>query len=306
MFSGVLTGGYPVRLLIADDDAFSRRFLAKTVEQWGYEPVLACNGQEAWEIASQDDAPKLLLLDWMMPDIDGLELCKRVRRAKGNAATYITMLTASNSTSDLISAINAGADDFVTKSFDIRELEVRLRAGKRIVELQEALWNLATCDPLTNVWNHGAIIAQLERELSRAERKGEDVAVIMGDIDHFKSINDTYGHKGGDVALVDVAKRLACELRTYDSVGRYGGEEFLILLPEPGHNTASPVIERLQTCIANTPFMVEGKPLSITMSFGVATAKGQESFDPETLVKAADKALYRAKENGRNRMEFAA
>ncbi len=295
-----------MRILIADDDAFSRRFLARTVEQWGYQPVLASNGQEAWDIASKDDAPKLLLLDWMMPDIDGLTLCKRLRRARGNAAIYITMLTASNDTSDLISAINAGADDFVTKSFDIRELEVRLRAGKRIVELQEALWDLATSDPLTNVWNHGAIITQLERELTRAERKGEDVAVVMGDIDHFKSINDTYGHKGGDVALVDVALRLSKELRSYDSVGRYGGEEFLIVLPQPGQANAGPVIDRLQTCAARTPFVVEGRNIDITMSFGVATALGQGSYDPEMLVRAADQALYLAKENGRNRMEFAA
>ncbi len=294
-----------MRILIADDDAFSRRFLARTVEQWGYEPIVASNGEEAWQLANRDDAPKLLLLDWMMPDIDGLELCKRVRQAKGNGGTYIMMLTASNATSDLISAINAGADDFVTKSFDIRELEVRLRAGKRIVELQEALWDLATCDPLTNVWNHGAIVTQLERELSRAQRRDENVTVIMGDVDHFKLINDAFGHKGGDAALVQVSQRLAGELRKYDSVGRYGGEEFLIVLPEPGLTDAQPVIDRLDRCIATTPFTIEGKPLNITMSFGVATTLGQGSYDAETLVRAADAALYKAKENGRDRMEFA-
>jgi two-component system, cell cycle response regulator len=245
-----------LRILIADDDSFSRRFLAKTVEPWGYTPVLAKNGEEAWDILTGDDAPRLVLLDWLMPDTDGLELCRRIRELGQSGGTYVVMLTANNSTADLVSSINAGADDFVTKSFDVRELEVRLRAGKRIVELQEALWNLATRDPLTSLWNHGAILDILNRELNRARRCDENLSVLMMDIDHFKSINDTYGHKGGDTALTEVSRRLAAELRDYDTVGRYGGEEFVAILPEALGVGAATVAERLRQSIGSECFGV--------------------------------------------------
>lgn len=292
-----------MRILIADDDSFSRRFLAKTVEPWGYVPVLASNGQEAWDILNRDDAPKLVLLDWIMPDTDGLELCRRIRELQESSGTYVIMLTANNSTSDLVSSINAGADDFVTKSFDVRELEVRLRAGKRIVELQDALWTLATRDPLTQLWNHGAIMDMLKKELNRSGRRNESVAMLMMDIDHFKSINDTYGHKGGDDALVEVARRLNAELRDYDTVGRYGGEEFAVILPFPASENAAIVAERLRRSIADTPFIIEGHSVPITISIGVA-ATGADVFESDRLLRAADQALYHAKEAGRNHVAF--
>jgi two-component system cell cycle response regulator len=293
-----------VRILIADDDSFSRRFLAKTVEPWGYAPVLAANGEEAWNILNEDDAPRLVLLDWMMPDTDGLELCRRIRELGQSGGTYVIMLTANNSTADLVSSINAGADDFVTKSFDVRELEVRLRAGKRIVELQEALWTLATRDPLTSLWNHGAILDILKRELNRAQRCDEKLSVMMMDIDHFKSVNDTYGHKGGDAALVEVSKRLGAELRDYDTVGRYGGEEFVVILPEAAGVDAETVAERLRQSIARESFAIEGHMVPITISIGVASTVDGD-FDAESLLRSADASLYEAKHNGRNRIEFA-
>ena len=289
-----------MRILIAEDDGFSRRFLAKSMKQWGYEIIFASTGDQAWEILRQEDAPKLALLNWMLPGMDGPDICRKIRKHQEGTSTYIIMFTASRNTSDLVGALNAGADDFVTKSFDVRELEVRLRAGKRIVELEEALWTLATRDSLTKLWNRSAILDVLDSEISRASRSGADIGLVIADIDHFKKINDTCGHKAGDSALVQVAKRLADNLRKYDTVGRYGGEEFLIVVPEPAANTTEAVAERLRQTIAAEPFEIEGQTIPITMSFGAVTTSSKQHVSADSLIKNADKALYRAKAQGRN------
>jgi len=214
------------------------------------------------------------------------------------------MLTSNCDTADLVGAVNAGADDFVTKSFDVRTLEVRLRAGKRIVELEEALWTLAMRDSLTKLWNRAAILETLDREFSRASRQGSSLGLIMADIDHFKQINDTYGHRGGDALLSQLSDRLVRKLRKYDTVGRYGGEEFLIVLPEPLASSSEFVAERLRQAIAEEPFQIERQMVPITMSFGAVAATPGQQVTADILVRAADKALYQAKAKGRNRVEF--
>ncbi|MHC4986441.1 MAG: GGDEF domain-containing protein [Planctomycetota bacterium] len=285
-----------MRLLLAEDDAFARRFLSRCITNWGYEVILAEDGEQAWQLLQAEDAPRLVLLDWMMPGLEGLEVCRLLRQRQEERSTYVIMLTASEETADLVSAMNAGADDFVTKSQDVRELEVRLRAARRIIELEDQLWRLATRDPMTKLWNHGAIITLLNRELAHAGRHEHGVGVVMADIDHFKSLNDTYGHKGGDAALVEVAERMAAELREYDSVGRYGGEEFLIVLPEPASmDVVVNAAERLRSCIADRPFEVEGNEVPITVSLGAAIGAGPGQLDAEGLIRAADEALYQAR-----------
>ena len=292
-----------MRLLLAEDDAFARRFLSRCITNWGYEVVLAEDGEQAWEMLQQEDAPRLVLLDWMMPGLEGLEVCRRLRQRQEERSTYVIMLTASGDTADLVSAMNAGADDFVTKSKDVRELEVRLRSARRIIELEDALWRLATRDPMTKLWNHGAIITLLNKELAHARRHEHGVGVIMADIDHFKGLNDTYGHKGGDAAIMEVAERMTSELREYDSVGRYGGEEFLIVLPEPASMAVVVhAAERLRACIADRSFDVEGNEVPITISLGVALGAEADQLDPEVLIRSADEALYQAKSQGRNRI----
>ncbi len=293
-----------MRILIAEDDGFSRRFLANYIEQWGYEIIFAQTGNEAWEILQRQDAPKLILLNWMLPEIDGLELCKRIRQHQQGPSTYIIILTSNCSTADLVGAVNVGADDFVIKSSDVRELEVRLRAGKRIVELEKDLWTSATRDSLTKLWNRPAILEILDREFARASRQASPLGLIMADIDHFKRINDTYGHRGGDALLGQLSQRLVNELREYDTIGRYGGEEFLIVLPEPLASGGKVVAERLRQVIAKEPFRIEGQHVPVTMSFGVAVTDSIQHPNADLLIRAADKALYRAKDKGRNRVEF--
>lgn len=253
-------------ILIAEDDGFSRRFLSHHMKPWGYEIVFAETGDQAWEIIQTQDAPKLLLLNCMLPGIDGLDLCKKIRGQEQNPSPYIIMLTSNCSTTDLVSAVNVGADDFVTKSFDVRELEVRLRAGKRIVELEQALWTLATRDSLTKLWNRSAIMETLDREFARACRQGTCLGVVMADIDYFKQVNDTYGHRGGDELLAQLSERLVKTFRKYDTIGRYGGEEFLILLPQPLSADTRSVAERLREVVNQTPFQIEGHTVPISVA----------------------------------------
>ena len=220
--------------------------------KWGYEVTAAHSGTEAWEVLQAEDAPRVALLDWMMPGIDGLEICRRVRARSSQPYVYIMLLTANDKVGNLVEGLESGADDYLTKPFHPQELRARLRVGLRMLELEsslvEARENLrfkASHDALTSIWNRGAIIELLERELSRARRDGSSVGILLADIDHFKRINDTRGHLVGDEVLRAVTGRLKGEVRSYDAVGRYGGEEFLILLPGCDHAKLAAKAEQL-------------------------------------------------------------
>lgn len=294
-----------MRILVAEDDPFSSHFLQKTLTKWGYEVVVAEDGLKALNVLQGSDAPQLAIVDWMMPGIDGLELCRRIRLADSGRLTYIIMLTAKGEVEDLVQAMDAGADDFTTKSFDVRELNVRLRAGERIVNLEETLRHMATRDALTELWNRSAILDLFERELARSERKGGSVGVIMADVDYFKRVNDLHGHAGGDAVLVEVAMRLQRGLREYDCAGRYGGEEFLIILPGATVAETAQAAERLRTAIEAEPFQLAREQVAVTVSFGTAVSVEGQNLDTDSLIKRADMAMYRAKHAGRNRVEHA-
>ncbi len=300
-------------VLIADDEAVSRRMLVRMLTKSGYEVIEASDGEEAWRILERPDAPRLAILDWMMPGMTGPALCRRLRDLKREPYTYVLLLTARTDKQDVVDGMEAGADDYVTKPFDAAELEVRLRAGRRILDLEadlmkarEALREQATHDPLTGLWNRYALLETLSREQSRASREGTPLSVIMIDLDHFKQVNDTYGHQAGDAVLREAARRMQTGIRTYDQVGRYGGEEFLIVLPGTSEANAAHLAERLRGAIAAQPVTAErGLRIAVTASLGVAAVEPPEASDPASLIRRADEALYRAKENGRNRVERA-
>lgn len=301
-----------MKILIAEDETVSRRLLQNTLVKWGYEVVVCRDGQEAWEGLQTQDAPQLAILDWMMPKMDGLLVCKEIRKQSAEPYVYILLLTSKSQKEDLITGLEAGADDYLTKPFDAQELKAKLRAGKRILDLQtelinarEALRVQATQDPLTGLWNRGAIFETLRREIARAKRERNSVAVVMADLDHFKRINDSYGHLAGDAALRQVADRMRSSIRPYDAIGRYGGEEFLILLPGCNIPGAATVAERLMTSIAGEPVDLAGEKLLITCSLGVASNSEAPEADADWLIRAADAALYQAKSAGRDRVEFA-
>ena len=302
-----------MRVLIAEDDPVSRHILEAFLTKWGYEVVVAGDGREAWQVLQQDDAPKLAILDWMMPGMEGVQVCRRLRERADHPYVYVLMLTSRDRKQDLVEGIEAGADDYLIKPFDAHELRAHLHAGKRILDLQQELISArdalrvqATHDPLTGLWNHAAIFDILRRELERAQRQRTSLGIVMADLDHFKQINDTYGHPAGDAVLREATRRMQSAVRTYDSIGRYGGEEFLIVVPGADEARALQQAERLRASISKAPVEVDpSRTIPLTISLGVTATAEPEVSNLDSLLRAADLALYEAKRKGRNRVEMA-
>jgi two-component system cell cycle response regulator len=299
------------QVLIAEDSPVFQSMLRNMLTKWGYQVIVASNGEEAWALLQSESCPRMAILDWMMPGLSGVEVCRRVRAAAKEPYTYLLLLTAKTESRDLVEGMEAGADDYVAKPFNAHELRVRLRAGHRILDLQaelvearEALRQQATHDGLTGVWNRTAILEVLRNELTRAAREGSPVAVLMSDLDHFKHVNDTYGHQSGDEVLREATRRMKNGLRRYDAVGRYGGEEFLIVLPGCNAQRADAQAQRLRSAIAGDSFQLPDGSIPVTCSLGVAWTDLPDLSQSEALVRMADEALYVAKRNGRNRVEI--
>ena len=302
-----------MRILIAEDDAMSRRLLQKTLERAGYEVQAVENGRLAQEELCRADGPRLALLDWEMPEVDGPRACRAVRERKEKAYVYMIFLTSKESSEDKVAGLRSGADDYLTKPFNAEELKARLRTGLRILHLEDRLVEAreemrfkATHDSLTGLWNRGVIMELLNRELIRSQRESNCTAILLCDVDQFKSVNDTFGHPVGDEVLREVAKRLMASVRSYDYVGRYGGEEFLIVVPSSDAMGALGLGERVRQGIEAKPILAEGASISVTASFGIAASTPGHLLDPQEMLRFADDALYRAKKNGRNRCELAA
>jgi diguanylate cyclase (GGDEF)-like protein len=301
-----------MKILIADDEYAFRHLLEEMLAKWGYDVVVAENGDVALQILQSGDPPRLAMLDWMMPGLVGVDVCRKVRETMTDSYTYIILLTSQQSDEDLVAGMEAGADDYITKPFKHNELRLRLRAGRRIIELQNELLaardtfrTKASQDSLTGLWNHEEILHNLTLELARAEREETCVGVIMADIDFFKKINDSYGHLAGDAVLRAIAGKMQLLMRSYDFIGRYGGEEFLIVLTECCLECAAGFAERLRVYVGTAAFDTSEGMIPVTISFGVAASNKDKRLGAEALVKAADEALYRAKESGRNRVEVA-
>jgi two-component system, cell cycle response regulator len=300
-----------VKILIAEDDQVSRHGLVTLLTKWGYDVLEAEDGLTAWRILQREDAPHLAIIDWMMPEMDGLQICRGVRQRGPEPYIYVLLLTAKNRQEDVLAGLDAGADDYVTKPFDTHELQVRLCAARRILDLQSELLSAcearrlqATHDALTGVLNRRTIIEGLQREFARAQRDSLSIGVIMMDLDYFKRINDTYGHPVGDMVLCEAAQRVQQELRSHDLLGRYGGEEFLAVLPGCTAEETKKIAERLRQGLADRPLNFPGGRILVTSSFGVAASEG-DGANVEALLQLADASLYRAKHEGRNRVVLA-
>lgn len=298
-----------MKILIADDDDVLRHILQATLTRWGYEVVVSRTGLEAWQVLEGDDAPKLAILDWIMPGMDGIEVCREIRKRVDEPYIYVLLLTAKDRKEDVVAGMDAGADDYLAKPFDPEELKVRLRAGRRILDLQsellaarERLHYQATHDSLTGLLNRAAALEALRTELERANRQDLALSVILADVDHFKQINDTYGHAVGDAVLCEAAHRMKSSVRVYDTVGRYGGEEFLFILPGCTGANAVMQADRLRTCITEHPIELSRLSISFTVSMGVVIRDSGVPDDLDTLIQEADAALYQAKILGRNRV----
>jgi len=299
-------------ILLVEDEPTTRMMTARQLKRAGYEVEAVANGVEALERLQARFFP-LLLTDWEMPHMDGLELCRSVRLANLEGYVYTILLTARDTKAHIIEGLQAGADDYLTKPVDDSELIARLNTGRRILSLEQSLRAankanhlLSITDPLTGAYNRRYLMEQLPRELERASRYGRPVSAVLCDIDHFKKVNDTQGHQAGDDVLKAFAQLLVSSTRQeVDWVTRYGGEEFLVVLPETTVDAAIKFAEKVRARVQSQPLTTVAGGLSVTASFGVAgydAADECEECSVDHMIAYADLCLYRSKETGRNRV----
>jgi diguanylate cyclase (GGDEF)-like protein len=298
-------------VLIADDDRVSCKLLANLLAKWGYQVEMVNDGAEAKRELLKANAPQLAILDWMMPGLEGPDVIKAVRAARHEPYIYMLMVTSKAEQEDLLKGLEAGADDYLKKPFDPAELRARLRVGARILGLERSLSSAreitehqATHDLLTGVYNRPTILEILGQEVSRCRNEGHKMALMVADVDNFRAINEAHGHIAGDQVIKVLATKMVSPLRPKDSVGRFGGEQFLILAPNCTLNQAMVNAERLRSKIANERFVVERSSITLTISVGVSVIK-DGATDGKAALREAEVALQKAKRNGRNRVECA-
>ncbi len=302
---------FPV--LLAEDDRLTRRLLERTLLKAGYAVTSVANGLEALEIFNDNFFP-IILTDWMMPEMDGLQLCKSIRERKGSSGyVFIVIFTSKESTSDIVTGLEAGADDFLTKPVNDAELIARLNTGKRILDLEKSLKDanekikiLSISDALTQCYNRAYLSERLPMEIKRARRYGFPLSIVLYDIDFFKKVNDTYGHQAGDQVLKESVACVKESIREdIDWVSRYGGEEFLVVLPETNIDGASIVADRLRNEISALQIHAKENLIHITASFGVTgfdRTSHDEEITSEIIINKVDEYLYTSKREGRNRV----
>jgi two-component system cell cycle response regulator len=301
------------KVLIAEDDPVSRHLLESVLAKWNYDVTVVTDGTQALRILESEDTPRLAVLDWMMPGMEGIQICQRIRERSDRPYVYVLLLTARSYQTDLLQGLECGADDYLTKPFDARELRARLMVGERILKLQDDLIRTreelrfrATHDTLTGISSRSVALEAMTREYMRQAREKSSFGVILADLDHFKNINDTYGHMCGDTVLKETARRMIGCARAVDTVARYGGEEFLTVLVSADESSSLALAERMRVAIESRPFATDYGELHITASFGAAASSSANPTDPKALLQLADEALYRAKLKGRNRSESTA
>jgi two-component system, cell cycle response regulator len=290
-------------ILIAEDDPVSLRLLKNFLFKWDYDVTIATDGTQAMRILESDDTPRLVVLDWMMPGLDGIQICQKIRERLDKPYVYVLLLSARSHKTDVLQGLSFGADDYLTKPFDAQELRARLNIGERILNLEDELRFRATHDILTGIPSRGIVLKAMHHEHARHVREKSSFGLILVDLDHFKNINDTYGHMCGDAVLKEAARRMIGCARPYDTVGRYGGEEFLIVVASADESATLAVAERIRAAIASRPFVTSSVELNVTASLGVAASISARPVNADLLLQIADEALYRAKRQGRNRSE---
>ena len=298
------------KILIAEDDLITAKILQKHLITWGFEVFMENDGEQAWNTLEKENI-QIALLDWMMPRLNGLQLCRNIRKLRSDPYTYLILVTARATTLDIVEGLNAGADDYLTKPVEPAELRARLITGTRIIELenknkrlQKKLEKLAQEDSLTGFFNKRNIQERLEEELSRGKRENRPVSAVLLDIDFFKQINDTYGHMVGDQVLLEIASRLRQNIRNYDRIGRYGGDEILVFLWNAGIIQLKIVADRLCRAVSEKSVLTDAGPIPVTVSVGGASSENDLLLSGEELIKSSDEALYQAKHLGRNRAEI--
>jgi diguanylate cyclase (GGDEF)-like protein len=300
-----------LKILVADDSPVYRKLVEQSLSQEHYTLLIAKNGRQALDLFAEHQ-PGVVITDWSMPDISGIELCQHIRRDFNQFYAYVILLTGNTDKEELIEGLAAGADDYVTKPFHSGELQARVRVARRMVELHRQIQDknrqleeLALTDPLTGLPNRRAIDVWAIRELSAAARYNFSIWVAMADLDHFKNVNDSYGHDAGDTVLKGFAEVLKSNTRDSDVCARLGGEEFLVVITHVEKENVTIPIERIRTQFECQKFAVADRTFGATASFGIAGLRVTASPNFSDLVARADAALYSAKKKGRNRIELA-
>ncbi len=295
-----------MQIIIADDDSVLRWLLRASLTRVGHEVIEVADGKAAWEII-QRERIQLVITDWVMPSLDGVELIRRIRAANIPTYTYIILLTAKSEKEEIIEGLEAGADDYLTKPFDPGEMLARVAIGERILNLETRLREykdqleiLATHDSLTGLLNRRATYQHAEQALLLAEQEATSLSLILLDVDHFKAINDQYGHLSGDQALRLVAETILQATRPQDFVGRWGGEEFVLVLPKTSLAEAEKIAEKIRQKMATTTLVLPEGDVRLFVSLGLTSSSPKNPCPLDTLVQQADQALYCAKRQGRN------
>ncbi len=300
-------------IMVVDDDVVSRALIERYLKKAGFDVSCAGNGKEALHLLDQHFYP-IVLTDWMMPEIDGPELCRKIRDRKTEGYVFIILITARDSKTDIVSGLQSGADDYLTKPIHSAELLARINTGIRILSLEQSLKTaneeirlLSITDPLTGCFNRAYLNERFPQEVSRSQRYKHPLSVLIADLDHFKQINDSYGHQAGDLVLKKVARCLMDQVREkIDWVVRYGGEEFLFVLPETDCTGMLILSERLRHAVSQLSIAYEDRTLQVTASFGGASKPmvltANDSTLMDHLINQADEQLYRSKREGRNRV----
>ncbi|NOR53359.1 MAG: diguanylate cyclase [Candidatus Aminicenantes bacterium] len=293
-----------MKVLVAEGDTDSCKALESDIKEWGYEVITANKGQDALELIKKGGI-RIAILDWKMPEINGRELCRNIRKEiqeRKSENIYVILLLGKDSENDIINGLSAGADDYIVKPINFLELKILIQNGDRIIKLEDSCIQLASFDPLTKLWNRNKIFQILDEELNRGWRENTHTGVVMIDVDHFKKINDSYGHLAGDAVLAEVASRIQKGLRPYDKAGRYGGDEMCVVLPKCNLNIVKLITERLRLSVCGKNIKTDAGLLNVSISIGGTISDNSSHSSGNIFIKISDEALYLAKEKGRNRI----
>jgi diguanylate cyclase (GGDEF)-like protein len=301
-----------MRILVAEDDPVSLRLLQACLLEWGYKVTSVTDGQKALEVLQAPEPPRLAILDWIMPGMNGIDICREIRKRTRKPYTYILMLTAKVKKQDVVEGLHSGADDYLSKPYNPHQLRARLRAGRRILDLREQLLSAyrlieaqMTVDPLTGVWSRNVILDILKRQLTLSSQSDSPMSLVVANIDHFRDVNATFGPLAGDAVLREVARRFRAALRPPDSIGRSEADEFVIVLPGCDAPTATSLAEKFRARVDRRAVDTSEGMVPVTVSLGVMVTPSEKALDLDAAWRLATEAVARAKARGRNRVEFA-
>jgi diguanylate cyclase (GGDEF)-like protein len=301
-----------MRILVAEDDPVSLRLLQACLVEWGYKVTSVTDGQKALEVFQGRKAPRPAILNWIMPGMNGIDICREIKKRTRKPYTYILMLTAKAKEQDVVEGLQSGADDYLSKPCNPHELRARLRAGRRILDLREQLLSAyrlieaqMTVDPLTGVWSRTVILDILKRQLTLSSESDSPMSLVVANIDHIHDINATFGPLAGDTVLREVGRRFRAALRPPDSIGRSEAGEFVIVLPRCDAPTAASLAEKFRARVDRRAVDTSEGMVPVTVSLGVMVAPSGKALELDAAWRLAAGAVSRAKANGRNRVEIA-